>query len=86
MQAVQITQPALNMIESLHAQDAARVRRLRDDVERIAADPAAAHRMSGYSDVFVARAGGVRVIYRKASDSITVLSVLAERGDAPHRL
>jgi mRNA-degrading endonuclease RelE of RelBE toxin-antitoxin system len=86
MQAVQITQPARNMIESLYDHDQARIRDLLKEIEDIVADPDKASRMRGYDDVFIARSGQYRVIYRKTGDAIQVTSVQHEASDSPRHL
>ncbi|MBV8687770.1 MAG: hypothetical protein JOZ90_03865 [Alphaproteobacteria bacterium] len=74
---VEISNTAINMISTMHHGDRARVE---DTIARVIADVNGSNvqRLRNYPDVFVARGGGLRVIFKKGGGKSYVTTVAKE--------
>lgn len=76
---VEISNTAFNIISSMHHNDQARIQSTLEAVKADVRDFSRAKPLQGYSDVFVARGHGLRMIFRKLGDKAIVTTVAAER-------
>ena len=75
---VEVSNTAFNIISSMHRNDQARIQRTVDTVKSDVRDLSRATPLNGYSDVFVTRGHGLRMIFRKLGDKAIVTTVSAE--------
>jgi mRNA-degrading endonuclease RelE of RelBE toxin-antitoxin system len=72
---VQISKPALNMLESLYEHDRTKIQRTIATLRTEIANPHGAKRLVGYEDTYVTRSGNYRVVFRRSGDNVYIISV-----------
>ena len=77
---VLVSNTAANMISSLHPLDKAKAKAALSKVRSSVLDPAEVERINGVNNAFVARAGKLRVIFKREGDGVVITSVLGPRG------
>ena len=77
---VLVSNTAANMISSLHPLDKSKEKAALSKVRSSVLDPAKVKKINGVNNAFVARAGNLRVIFKREGDAFVITSVLRPRG------
>jgi mRNA-degrading endonuclease RelE of RelBE toxin-antitoxin system len=76
-QRVLISNTAANMISSLHPFNKSKANAALTTIKSSVLDPAKVKKIAGVDNAFVARAGDLRVVFKKEGDSVVITSVVA---------
>ena len=75
---VSISNTAVNMISSLHPTDKSKVARTVKTVTSSVRDEKKVARIIGVENAYVARAGNLRVVFKKSGDKVVIESVVKQ--------
>lgn len=74
---VLVSNTAVNMISSLHPFSKSEANAALATIKSSVLDPAKVKKIVGVENAFVARAGDLRVVFKKEGDSVLITSVIA---------
>jgi hypothetical protein len=75
---VLVSNTAANMISSLHPFNKTKASAALATIKASVLDPSKVRKIDGVDDAFVARAGDLRVVFKKEGDSVVITSVVAQ--------
>ena len=74
---VLVSNTAANMMSSLHPFNKSKANAALTTIKSSVLDPAKVMKIAGVDNAFVARAGNLRVFFKKEGDSVVITSIIA---------